>query len=214
MHPPAADVNMDGVMAWIALAVVALVELGSPWDELQLEPAQRQRIVRVLSRYRSQLETLQSQANDRSGAARRQLERRIQQLTERRDQEARSTLSDDQRQRYDEIRQWMAEGVPLGDGLYRSYEIVESGPLEDGVERPNRVRFTVVNRANHALGDVALEVRFLDREGALIHSERPRVDRLEPGESRAVVVHYQYVRQWRQRFSKPQVTLLSAQPLP
>lgn len=201
-------------MAFAALLAIALIELGPPWDELDLSASQRDRVTRVLLRYRPQIEALEGQIESRSGAARSDAERRLRQLTERRDQEASRALPSEQRAKYEEIRRWMTEGVPLGQGLFRSYDFVESGPVRDGVERPDKLKFELINRGPQAISDVQLEVKFVDRDGDVIHSERPHVDRLEPGKSTSVVVRYQLPRQTQQRAGKPQIELISAQPLP
>lgn len=198
----------------LLLMTTALFELGQPWDELDLDNAQQEQVLRVMRRYRPQIDALEAKLGKASKTTQGSLKRRIAQLEEKRDTDACRFLNDEQQQEYDQIRRWMAEGVPLGDDLYRSYEISETGPLEDGAERPNKIHFSITNRANHAVRDVVLDVHFIDRTGALIHTERQRLDHLEPGETRSVVVHYQYVRQWRQRYSRPRVDLISLEAVP
>lgn len=198
---------------WLAIGlVIGALELGPPWDDLELSERQQQRVSAVLIRYRPRIDALARDAAQATAQQRRQLKRRLAEVRAARDAEAAQLLSESQREHYEQIQLWIREGVPLGRDLFRSYEVSESGPTTDGVENPNRVRFSITNRGPATVSAIRLEVTFVDRDGAEAAHESVAIAQLEPGETRPVVVHYQYVRQWRQRSSDCHVRLLSAEP--
>lgn len=142
----------------LTMAVWHTAALPLPWSELVLEPALARRVEKACqTAARQAARTRYERDRAKTESERARLNNKLAALDRQLADQVRRMLNADQLQQLAQIEQRMAEGVEIGQGIYRSYSIEALGQFSP------RIRTSNVTPGGYAEVGVALSI--INRSG-------------------------------------------------
>lgn len=178
-----------------ALLLCVLCGIPEPYSELKLDDNTKDRIEAIVAKHEYRLKIVRRKRNKEDR------EKAVAQIQERINQEIEKLLTPQQKEQLAKVRDWMENGVPIGEGFRRSYKIEplyygSSGGAYSAVgysrsiqnaasSRPDGITFDLIGN-DFAYRSITLLVK-QEQDGRTI-AERVPVLNIGPGERHKIEV--------------------------